>query len=187
MRFLSCISLLTCLALLGQPSVASAAPIWSWEFDVTHHTVDADDSIVLSATLFNSALSTEPITTSGGASFTGDLQQIYSFTFGSTGNSSEFSNQFIGMSVEPGESFSFVLGILTPIGGHAPPGTHPFCCQASLTFGTAAGLTEEPPSNTFVVEVSEVSEPPSILLLALAAAVLTINRYRGLAVYLNTR
>lgn len=179
MRFLSSISLLTCLALLGPSSVASAAPIWSWTFDDTHYTVDTDDSIVLSATLFNSPLSTEPITTAGGASFTGDLQKIYAFTFGPTGNSGDFNDQFIGMNVEPGDSFAFVLGILTPIGGSAPPGTHPFCCEASLSFGTAAGLTAAAPSNTFVVEVSAVDEPPYILLLALAAVVLTFNRYRA--------
>ena len=179
MRFLACSSLVTFLSLLASPTVASAAPIWSWEFDVTHYTVDADDSIVLTATLFNSPSSTEQLTTFGGASFTGDLQKVYDFTFGPTGDSSDFGTEFIGMNLAPGESLPFVLGILTPIGGQAPPGIHPFCCEASLVFGSDTGLTSQSPTNTFVVEVTAVPEPPHILLLALAAAVFTITRFRA--------
>jgi hypothetical protein len=179
MSFASRLCLLACITLLATPRVVSALPIWSWEFDQTHYTVDADDSIVLTATLFNDPSSTEPITTSGGASFTGDLQKVYSFTFGPTGNSSDFSDQFIGMNVAPGESFPFVLGILTPIGGLAPLGIHPFCCEASLTFGNAEGLSSQSPTNTFEIEVADVDEPPFTLLIALAAAALAATRYRG--------
>jgi PEP-CTERM motif len=160
----ACNSILALLPplLVSVPSVASADTIWSWSFDQTEFVAGPSDSIVLHATLFNSSLSTEPLTETDGASFTGDLQKIYDFTFGPTGDSSEYGLQFSGLNVGPGESFPFVVGILTPIGGSAPIGTHPFCCEAHLGFGSVSSSAFLPPLNTFEIHV--VPEPPMIAL-----------------------
>jgi hypothetical protein len=164
MRFRTSIPSFFLLGLLGAPSVVFADVIWSWSFDQTEYAVSSSESVVLHATLFNSALSTESLTAASvPASFTGDLQAIYDFTFGPTGNSSEFFFQFQGLNVGPGESFPFVVGILTPIGGSAPVGIHPFCCEAHLTFGSDTTLKTEAPLNTFQIRVPE---PPLIGLLA---------------------
>ena len=88
----------------------------------------------------------------GGGSFTGDLQAIYDFEFGPNA-------PFLGLSLNPGDDFSFVLGTLTPIGGSVPLGTYPFCCEAHLEFGSVGSSKSLPPANTFAIEV--VPEPPT--------------------------
>ena len=161
------------VGVVGAPAGVSADPIWFWSFDQTEYGVSSTDSVVLRATLFNSPLSTEPLTRSGGASFTGDLQAIYDFTFGPTGNSSEYSLQFAGLNVGPGESFPFVVGILTPIGGSAPVGIHPFCCEAHLAFGSDTILEFKEPMNTFQILVPE---PPFVGLLGAGVAFVAARR-----------
>ena len=152
-----CSTALFLVACVATPAMAAAEPIWSWAFDETLHVVGSSEAIILEATLFNSPQSTEPVTEVGGASFTGDLQKIYAFTFGPTGNSLDFRDQFAGMHVSPGASFSFVLGILTPIGGVAPNGLHPFCCETAIAIGNEGGVTLQGPENTFAVQVAEPS------------------------------
>jgi hypothetical protein len=169
------------IGVLGAPSVVSADAIWFWSFDQTEYEVSASDSIVLHATLFNSPLSTESVTRAWvPASFTGDLQKIYDFTFGPTGDSSEFFLQFEGLNVGPGESFPFVVGILTPIGGSAPAGIHPFCCEAHLTFGSDTTLESQAPLNAFRILVPE---PPLVGLLGagLLAILSARRRVRNVA------
>jgi hypothetical protein len=164
------------LCLLGAPSVVFADVIWSWSFDQTEYVVSSSDPVVLHATLFNSPLSTESLTrASVPASFTGDLQKIYDFTFGPTGDSSEFFFQFQGLNVEPGGSFPFVVGILTPIGGSAPVGIHPFCCEAHFTFGSDTTLEAQAPVNTFQIRVPE---PPLVGLLGAGMLVFLSVRRR---------
>jgi hypothetical protein len=153
--------LLLVLGLVSSPSVASADLIWAWEFAAIHYTVDPDESIVVEASLINSPLSTESITAHGGASFTGDLQKLYTFSWGTTGI---YGENLVDLDVAPGATFTFVLGTLTPIGGSVAAGVHPFCCQADLTFGTPTELTTQPPGNTFEIEVVDVAEPPLALL-----------------------
>jgi hypothetical protein len=164
---------LVVLGLFASPAIAWAVPMWSWEFAETHYTVDPDDAIVVEVTLINSPLSTESITEHGGASFTGDLQNVYAFSWGTTGI---YGEDLVGLDVAPGESFTFVLGVLTPIGGAAPIGVHPFCCEAHLTFGNETGLTTEAPQNTFQIEVVEVAEPPLALLVAIGMVLLVVAR-----------
>jgi len=152
-RHISIIALVFPFVLMSVPCTASADAIWSWSFDETQFIVGPTDSIVLHATLFNSPLSTEPLTERDGASFTGDLQKIYDFEWGSDA-------QYFGLNVEPGDSFSFVLGTLTPIGGSVPTGTYPFCCEAHLGFGSVSSSAFLPPLNTFEIQVVPVPEPP---------------------------
>ncbi|HZI79622.1 MAG TPA: hypothetical protein VFD69_08915 [Vicinamibacterales bacterium] len=150
-RNISIIALVFPFVLLSTPSTGSADTIWSWSFDETHFVVGPTDSVVVHATVFNSPLSTEPLVKTGGASFTGDLQKTYDFEFGPEA-------QFLGLSLDPGDSFSFVLGTLTPISPPVPIGTYPFCCEAHLAFGSAGSSDFLPPLNTFEIEV--VPEPP---------------------------
>jgi hypothetical protein len=179
MKFRNPILLLFVLvALMGTPTSVSADMIWSWSFDETEIVVGPSDSIILRATLFNSPLSTESITQSGPPSFTGDLQYIYDFTFGPTGDSSDWGSEFAGFSVAPGESFPFVLGILTPIGGSAPLGVHPFCCEAHLVFGSDTTLSSEAPLNTFEIHVVPVPEPSLVGLVAVGVLSL-VGRLRS--------
>ena len=169
-RAVSIIALLLPFVLLCVPSTASADTIWSWSFDETTFIVGPTDSIVLHATLFNSPLSTEPLTERGGASFTGDLQKIYDFTWGPDA-------QYSGLNVEPGDSFSFVLGTLTPIGGSVPIGTYPFCCEAHLGFGSVSSSAFLPPLNTF--EIAVVPEPPIWALWSLGVLPFVWRRLRA--------
>ena len=165
----------------GTPGpIPGPAIFWLWSFDETEIVVGPSDSIILRATLFNTSLSTESITQVGGASFTGDLQKVWDFRFGPTGSSSDYPLQFAGLHVAPGESFSFILGILTPIGGSAPLGVHPFCCEAHLDFGSDT-LSSEAPLNTFQIRV--VPEPPLLGLFGLG--ILLLLGYRMSQSYQN--
>jgi hypothetical protein len=169
-RNLSIIALVLSFVLLSTPSSASADTIWSWSFDETHFIVGQNDSIVLRATLFNSPLSTEPLVKTGGASFTGDLQKIYHFEWGPDA-------QFFGLSLDPGDSFTFVLGTLTPISPPVPVGTYPFCCEAHLSFGSLSAPGWLPPLNTFEIEV--VPEPPMWALWAVGVLPFVWRRRRA--------
>jgi hypothetical protein len=137
------------------------------------------DSITVHATLFNDHSWTEDIRVqSVGASFTGDLRKTFHFTFGPTGDSSQFSLQFLGIDLSPGASFPFVWGILTPVGGAAAPGVYP-ADPALLGLRLPDGLfTSMPPLDAFVARV--VSEPPQLsLLLGAIAATLLAAALRG--------
>ncbi len=150
-RYIGIVALVLGVIQVSAPSAASAETIWAWSFNETNFVVGPTDSIVLQATVFNSPLSTEPIMKIGGGSFTGDLQAIYDFEFGSNA-------QFLGLSLAPGDDFSFVLGTLTPIGGSVPIGTYQFCCEAHLEFGSVGSSTVLPPLNTFEIHVVPENE-----------------------------
>jgi hypothetical protein len=174
-RYISIGALVLAFIQLSAPSTASADTIWWWSFNETKFVVGPTDSIVLHATLFNSPLSTEPITRFEGASFTGDLQAIYDFKFGPDA-------QFLGLTAEPGGDFSFVLGTLRPIGGSVPAGTYPFCCEAHLGFGSVSSSAFLPPLNTFEIEVvgDVVPEPPMWALWAVGVVpIVWRRRYAG--------
>jgi len=156
LRYISIAALVLAFIQLSAPSTASADTIWSSSFNQTNFEVGPTDSVVLDATVFNSPLSTEPIMRIGGGSFTGDLQAFYDYESGPIA-------PFFGLSIAPGDHFSFVLGTLSPIGGSVPPGTYPFCCEAHLTFGSANSSSSQPPLNTFEIHVTPVHvtpEPP---------------------------
>jgi hypothetical protein len=150
-RYISIVALVLAFIQLA-PSTASADTIWWWSFNETAFVVGPTDPIILHATVFNSPLSTEAIMKVGGGSFTGDLQAIYDFEWGP-------NDPFLGLSVEPGDHFSFVLGTLRPIGGSVAIGTYPFCCEAHLQFGSGSSSSSRPPINTFEIHV--VPEPPT--------------------------
>jgi hypothetical protein len=92
-RYISIVALVLAFIQLA-PSTASADTIWWWSFNETAFVVGPTDPIILHATVFNSPLSTGPIMKIGGGSFTGDLQAIYDFEWGS-------NDPFLGLSVEP--------------------------------------------------------------------------------------
>lgn len=169
MKHLRRLAILALVWVLGlAPLAARAVVIWSWSFDQTEYVVGPSDSIIVHATLLNDPSSTEALQQIEGVSafFTGDLQKTYGFTFGPTGDSSEFSTQFFSVDLAPGETFSFVWGILTPIGGAVAPGIYA-ADPASLGLDLpGADLAQMEPTNTFRVRV--VPEPPAVILLLTA-------------------
>jgi hypothetical protein len=170
LRHTSIVALIVAIIQLSTPSTASADTIWAWSFNETNFVVGPTDSIVLQATVSNSPLSTEPIMRIGGGSFTGDLQATYDFEFGPI-------TPFLGLSLNPGDDFSFVLGTLRPIGGSVPVGTYPFCCEAHLEFGSVSSSTSLPPLNTFQIEV--VPEPPTWALCGIGVVAFVSRRLRA--------
>jgi hypothetical protein len=137
-----------------------ASMILTWNFDQTVYTVAPTDAILVTATLYNDPLSDGNLVFQGvGASFTGDMQKLYDFTFGPPDGN--FAVQFFNLDLAPGESFPFVWGSLVPIGGFVPPGTYG-PDPAFLTLHTTVIF----PSNAFQVIV--VPEPCSFILAFLA-------------------
>src|SRR5262249_15666894 len=64
----------------------------------------------------------------------------------------------LGLDLAPGQSFSYVFGTLTPIGGAAPVGVYPADPNATLSLELLSGaVTAEVSLNTFVVRVPEPS------------------------------
>jgi hypothetical protein len=169
-RHIAIVALVLSFIQLTAPSTASADTIWWWSFNETNFVVGPTDSIVVRATVFNSPLSTEPIMKIGGGSFTGDLQAVYHFEWGS-------NDPFLGLSLNPGDEFSFILGTLTPIGRSVPIGTYPFCCEAHLEFGSASSSTSQPPINTFEIQV--VPEPPTWAMWAVGVVPFIWRRLRA--------
>jgi hypothetical protein len=172
------ISLSLVPALMITPSTVRADIVWSWSFDQAAYVVGPSDSIIVRATLFNEPSSTEDLKQiqGVGAIFSGDLQKTYNFTFGPTGNSSEFSLQFFGVDLAPGQSYPFIYGSLTPIGGAASPGIYP-ADPATIGLdlpGTASVQTNS--LNTFSVQV--VPEPSTMFLFGTGVACLTAGRLR---------
>jgi hypothetical protein len=167
--------------LLTTPSLARADLVWSWSFDQTQYTVSPSDSIVVRATLRNDPSSTADLGPIEGvnAIFAGDLQKTYNFTFGPTGNSTGFGIDLLGLDLAPGQSAPFVYGILTPIGGAAPPGVYPADpATLGLELSGQVFLPEQSSTNTFTVRV--VPEPPGLLLLCVGLAFLGVfHKSRG--------
>lgn len=96
---------------------------WHWSFDQPAYTVGPSDSILVRATLYNEPTSTENLTGPAVSMlFAGDFQKTFDFTFGTPG--SVFGMEFLRADLAPGDSLPFVFGLLTPVGGVAPAGTH---------------------------------------------------------------
>lgn len=163
-----------CVLILIQSTLTHASvitaedPLWSWSFDETEFVIGPSESIVIEATIYNDASSTMDMSILGvGASFTGDLQKTFDFTFGPTGDDVDFGIDFVGLTIPPGGAVPFVFGILTPIDGLAPVGEY-FADPASLSLNVN-GVFSDPrfSTNTFTVKV--VPEPSLILQMALGA------------------
>ena len=149
------------VTLLLAPASSRADLIWSWSFDQTEYHVKPTDPIIVNATLFNDPSSTQDIENMGfGASFTGDLQKTFHFTFGPTGNSSDFGLEFIGLVLAPGDSFPFVFGLLKPISGVAPEGVYPADLASMTLVPPAADPEMQFSTNTFSITVANHVNPP---------------------------
>jgi len=153
------------VSLLLAPARSGADVNWFWSFDQTAYVVNPADTIIVHATLSNDPSSTQNLRNVEGVSaiFSGDLQKTYDFTFGPTGNSSEFSLQFFGLDIAPGQNAPFVYGILTPIGGVAPEG---FYLADPATVGLdlpGADLEQKFSTNTFSITVNDNVCPHPII------------------------
>jgi hypothetical protein len=149
---------------------------WSWRFDQTSFVVGPSDWILLTATatIINNP-GAVPFAGGVSANFSGDLQKIYSFTFGRTG--SDFGEEFFGERLFPGQEISFLFGVLTPI-STVKPGTYR-ADPATLGFHGVNKLSE----NTFTIVV--VPEPPTIAVLTLGILLVHggtfVRKWRGRA------
>ena len=118
------------LTVTAFPATAHAVLVWDWFFIEPIQTVTPTESpISFDATIFNSFFSDEHLTDSriGGAGwFRGSIPNTYDFEFGPPGSTPvDFFAQFTGMDLAPGDSFNFVFGTFTQVGGPAPVGTYP--------------------------------------------------------------
>jgi hypothetical protein len=168
---------------------ALAAPIWSWSFDETEFFIERGDSLVLHATLRSDPSSVDASEITGvSAIFTGDLQKTFRFTFGPTGDSSDFGLELLGLILSPGAEVPFVYGILKPKGGAAPGVYLADPASLGLAFD-GVPLEQRFSTGTFSVSLS-VPEPPAVALIAIGiagAACAGIFRRRGRVRALNQR
>ena len=152
--------------LSGTLGAWSQSPLY-WAFDTAHFVVQPDESITVSATVFNP--SEVPYTIAGGGvSFGGDLQKIY-FATGIINLS--------GQTVPAFGSFQFNFVTLTPIEGTVAPGIY-YADPAGMNFAAI----DDPQhliisQNTF--DITVVPEPTSASLFGLMGAGLYINWLRS--------
>jgi len=151
-----------------------AAVDWHWTFDQTLYAVAPTDTITVSATLFNNSSSDGNVVfgVGVGGTFAGDMQHYYNFHWGPAGQG--LSQQFYNLNLAPGESFLFVLGILTPINGSVPLGTYgPDYADLSINSSSRR------PDNQFQVVV--VPEPSVVALMCIAGIAFMGTRFRRIA------
>lgn len=167
------------LSMLAMPSVSRASLVWSWSFDQSEYVVLPTDTILVLATLTNSSSSTEDLqdVIGVGASFSGDLHKTYNSTGGPTGNTTDFSLQFFGIDLSPGESHPFVFAILTPI-KPVNPGLYPADPAFIGLNMPSTGYVFHYSTNTFEIRV--VPEPRGDILFGVGLAfAIAYLRLRG--------
>ncbi|MCZ6572817.1 MAG: PEP-CTERM sorting domain-containing protein [Planctomycetota bacterium] len=133
------------------PAVAFADPILGWTFDDPTPTVGPFETVIMNATLTNDAAADMNFLgadVDGGAWTHGTISGggPYVFTFGPAAS---FFPQFSGLILAPGDSFSFVFGTLTPVGGGpVAPGMY-----TSLPGGRIGFFIQ--PTGRFLVQVTD--------------------------------
>lgn len=168
--------------LFASAQSAHATLSWSWDFDDLHPVVGQSDNVVLHATIYNSAASTENMTQasiSNGFRTPNDSLP-YSFSLADGG----FLAQFLGMDLDPGEAFQFIFGIYTPTAAPIEPGEYladGFGMSVKDQAGQVSGWT--PDHDLYISVVADdgsgggnVPEPASLGLLALGLGLCWIRR-----------
>ena len=149
-----------------------AALIASVEFDEPVQTVGANETVVLEATFFNDAASTENLVGtaySGSNISNGSLVGTgnpYTIKFG--GPTTFASQELAPMNIAPGESFTFIFGILQPT---VVPVTEGIYVSTSANLGLGGVIY---PVGS--VQVTVVPEPAGLLLVTLAGTALACRR-----------
>jgi len=110
-------TLLAGLVFALSASSVHADLIVSWSLDDPARVAGPNDILTIDSTIANDNSSDQDINLDvaieGAAFADGDFSPSYDFQFGPSGGAS-FLSQFNGIVLTPGDSFSFVYGILTP-------------------------------------------------------------------------
>jgi hypothetical protein len=157
--------------------------IWDWEIDNPIQVVSPTDTVLVLATLHNDVASTvvlndfergplEVISVISVVTRGDFLPGLFTFDSGPLGEET-LREQFFGVEIGPGESFSFVLYTRAPAAGAIPAGTYRNSGNdlGLMGFGPGSGFKPGGP-----VEVIVVPEPASVVLLPLPILGLIIFR-----------
>ena len=167
--------------LIGMTPAAPApamldVPPWSWSFDETAYVIDPRESVVVNATLRNDSPDALHIT-GVSASFGGDLQKEFRFTFGPTGSSSDFGLELLELTLPPGAEVPFVYGILRPR-GFVAPGLYPADPAALGLLLEGHDHAQRFSDNTFTIQMNVPEPSPATLLLTGLGAALGLGIVR---------
>ena len=160
---------------------ANGVLVFDMDFYDLPSTIFTTDTVVINAVLSNIASSDENLGVIGGFQQNppgfdyevGGFASIpngYSYTFGpDPQNQYDLQSQFEGVDLAPGETFDFVFGILTPIGGETPLGTYSFTGQLQLFEAApgrpAVGFRTDYATWTTEEGPAPIPEPATIILL----------------------
>lgn len=162
---------------------AHADLILDWGFTNSGATIAADATVELQATITNSSLSDQSLALSqfygAGISYGDKEVDNYSFSFGSI--SQELYEQFAGIVLNPGESFNFVYGTLSPLNSIAESGLYNYF-DVDLKFGWDNPVAYFANNDfTFSVASTNVSEPGSAFMLMLGLVAVFAARKKAIA------
>ena len=186
------------LVILGLSGIANGSLIWTMAFDDDlPRIIRPIDTVVINATLSNSAASTENLGIIGGflgeptgfdfevgaaafEPFPTSIEYVHQFGPDPVGNiPGAFGDQFEGVNLAPGESFGFVFAFFTPRDGTVRLGDYSYFGEIQLFGATAERprLGSRSDSINWSVVVN-VPEPGTLALFAIGLAAMGLSRRR---------
>jgi len=164
-KFLRAAGLL--VAMLASIGSAQATLAWSWSFDDYHPVVGQNDSVVLMATIYNDASSSEVLTAA--SIYNGFITPVEGLPYHYVLPTGGFLAQFAGMHLNPNESFSFNMGSYVPDSTPVAPGEYIAETFGLYVFDSQGHLSGWTPDRDLYITVeqrdgSEVPEPASLAL-----------------------
>ena len=119
-----CISFLAVLLFLVAPRAEVQAD-WDWDFTNSAQTHQPDSAIIMEARVWSDSTSSTYDLESSIRYLTyetNDFGAYYDFDSGPSG-ASHWSDQFEGVTLDPGTSYDFIFGVLEPKSSFIPKGT----------------------------------------------------------------
>ena len=148
----------------------------TWSLDSPIQTVGTNDVVSIDATITNDNASDEIIdleSSINGVRFAfGSLVPPYSFDFGFSG---DFFPQFTGISLNPGQSFNFIFGELTPDPAPVPIGTYNTNFLSIDIYGVGIDIQPEGNGN---FQVTVIPEPITLALMCIGIVGLGFRTYK---------
>lgn len=159
------LAMIALVTLLGATRPANAGLIVDWDFDPVVQTVATTDTIFMTATVTVDPSSTEGLLAIISLRFPlEDFLGEYDFTFGGPFG---FDADAPVRNLEPGESATFLFGVLTPFGGSAAPGTY-LSGFATIDFQAQSLAMVEVGGKQFTAHVAAAVPEPSVLFLLIS-------------------